>query len=101
MRFASHYVIETALLVICLGLRRGAFRDYSDLDTLLAGKDRLLRWHDALLDTPFFHASTPRGTTMECDKAMSYEAFRLRLKATCQDAGLGGAYPGTVSMIYR
>ena len=87
----SHLLIDPGLLMVIIGLRRGAFHDHGDLDSLLSGREIYLRWKDAWLKRPVFCAATPRGLSLDLIKPMRYQGFTDFLKTTCANAGLGGA----------
>ncbi|OSD00592.1 hypothetical protein PYCCODRAFT_1426415 [Trametes coccinea BRFM310] len=88
LRNENHVLLDLGLMVIALGLRRGAFRDYSDLESLLGGKERVLQWKEELKDSPFLCSSTPRGLGVDHAKPVAYPGFRSFLKKLAEKAGL-------------
>ena len=86
----SHLLVDAGLLLLIIGLRRGAFRDHTDLDSLIAGNEIALRWHPEWLKRPVFCAGGARGLSIDDRKPMRYHAFCDFLKTTCIQAGLGG-----------
>ncbi|KAM5530096.1 hypothetical protein V8D89_016237 [Ganoderma adspersum] len=85
----SHIMIDPGLLIVIIGLRRKAFQEYHDLDSLISGRDLLLHWKDDCLRQPVFCAATARGLSVDVGKPMRYHAFTDYLKTTCLNAGLG------------
>jgi hypothetical protein len=78
------------LLVIALGLRRGAFKNHTNWDSLVEGDEYHIQWHDHLLDQPFFCAAGPGGWTIDYDRPMTSNAARAFLRQTAEGVGLGG-----------
>jgi hypothetical protein len=78
------------LTVIALGLRRGAFKNYSDLQSLIAGREHHIEWEDDVLDMPFFVAAGLRGLSVKHDTPMSSQGSREFLRRCAVESGLGG-----------
>ncbi|KAI0753193.1 hypothetical protein C8Q80DRAFT_1267617 [Daedaleopsis nitida] len=87
--YVSHYFIEVPLLVVSLGLRRGAFRDYSTLDALLDGTDSFITWKPEITELPFFVVSAGGGWTTDQQCPMSDYAMRFFINGAFMAAGLG------------
>ncbi|KAL7281920.1 hypothetical protein ACG7TL_003387 [Trametes sanguinea] len=88
VRNENHLLLELAVIVIALGLRRGAFRDHTDLASLLKGKERTVQWKEELKDAPFLCAGMPRGLGVNAAKPLRYEGFRDFLRQLAAQAGL-------------
>lgn len=93
MRQETHLLVDAALLVIAIGLRRGAFADYDTLDALLEGRDHHIVWKPEFVSRPFFAASGPRGGTLQFDCPLRYEAMRKFLAKIIIACGIGGESP--------
>lgn len=88
VRQENHILLDLGLTLIAMGLRRKAFKHHSTLDSILNGNDVVLEWDTALLDSPFFCASRPRGMGLDHNRALAYPGFRSFLLTTSEQAGL-------------
>ncbi|TFK80684.1 hypothetical protein K466DRAFT_569491 [Polyporus arcularius HHB13444] len=81
-------IVDPGLLLIIIALRRGdMFADHSDLASLLAGNDVIIRFRPEVLKQPVFVIATGGGYGLDTDTAMPYQAFRAFFQKTCDRAG--------------
>ena len=85
-----YLLLEGATLLVALCLRRGAFRDHSTLESLLAGKEKVIRFKKELLDQPIFCRSTEGGWKVERKEPMKDHALRTKFAKVAEKAGMGG-----------
>ncbi|KAI9056813.1 hypothetical protein FKP32DRAFT_1415199 [Trametes sanguinea] len=88
----NYLLLDLGLLLIVLGLRRGVFQQYTDIESLLEGNEHILEWKHGLQDEPFLCGSSPRGLAVDYAKPMAYPGFRIFLKQLAEKAGLDPMY---------
>ncbi|RDX45550.1 hypothetical protein OH76DRAFT_1486207 [Lentinus brumalis] len=72
----AHMIVDPGLLLIIIALRHGdVFADHSDLASLLAGNDVVIRFHPEVLKQPVFVIATGGGYGIDTETAMPYQAF--------------------------
>ncbi|KDQ62661.1 hypothetical protein JAAARDRAFT_44935 [Jaapia argillacea MUCL 33604] len=87
----THFMLNLGLTLIVLGLRSGWFRDYNNLDNLLAGNDHIIQWKPEIADQPLFPGSSPDGWNLNLSTCLQYEAFATFLRKVCMASSLSSA----------
>jgi hypothetical protein len=76
---------------ISLGLRRRAFKNHEDWQSIVEGKDYHIEWDPAFLKKPFFVASGPKGIGFDYDNPMCNQSSQDFMCTQAKRCGLGGA----------
>ncbi len=87
---SSKLLHDLGLLIVALGLRRGAFRDHKDVVSLGSGRDVHLAWKEEFLERPFFARTHTRGLGLEYDHPLAYAGARTTFMETARAAGFAG-----------
>ena len=73
-----HLLLDFVMWVIVVGIRRGAFRDYDNIEELLNGDDTVIHWKPEFLEKPVLVAHDYRSKGLDYDKPLSFEhAFEV------------------------
>ena len=85
-----HMMADPGLLLVALALRRSdVFQDYADLDALLDGRERIIRFKPEVIQ-PVFVGGAPGGWVVNTDLAMTYHSFYDFFKKNLVRAGFPG-----------
>lgn len=89
-RFIS---LDLGLVIVCWGLLRGLFRDYTTLEELCTGtQDEHIRWKDEVMSLPVFTGSSRGGRGYKEDVPMSYNRAATFVRTTAAACGYGGRW---------